>query len=156
MSKIIGHAVPTDETVGVVGDIYTNSVTGVEYKCVAIREIVTDEIQRYYVWVRVGGGSNSGGGNSGSGSHSGPCSWNDITDKPEIPEAFSGSYNDLTDKPEIPEAFSGSYNDLTDKPDLNAPKNEMILNSSSEGSTKKFKITIEDSGVLTATEIEEG
>ena len=30
---------------------------------------------------------------------------------------------------------------------------EMILKSSTSGSTKKFKITVDDSGALTATEI---
>lgn len=39
--------------------------------------------------------------------------------------------------------------------DLTAPRTEFILNSSTEGSTKKFKITIDDEGVLTATEIVE-
>ena len=68
-------------------------------------------------------------------------SYNDLTDKPTIPDSlsdlsddsthrlvtdtektawdaksdFSGSYNDLTDKPTL---FSGSYTDLTDKPTL--------------------------------------
>lgn len=32
---------------------------------------------------------------------------------------------------------------------------ELYLNSSTEGSAKKFKLTIDDSGVLTATEIVE-
>lgn len=39
--------------------------------------------------------------------------------------------------------------------DIVAPKNELILNSSTSGSTKKFKITIDDDGILTATEIVE-
>ena len=30
---------------------------------------------------------------------------------------------------------------------------EIILKSSTEGSTKKFKITVDDSGALTATEV---
>ena len=59
--------------------------------------------------------------------------WNDVENKPNFATvATSGSYNDLTDKPVIPEApdltpyaktadlstvaTSGSYNDLTDKP----------------------------------------
>jgi len=42
--------------------------------------------------------------------------YNDLTNKPIIPETFSGNYNDLTNKPIIPEPFSGSYDDLTDKP----------------------------------------
>ena len=39
--------------------------------------------------------------------------------------------------------------------DIVAPKTELILKSSIEGSTKKFKLTIDDNGVLTATEIVE-
>ena len=61
-------------------------------------------------------------------------SYNDLTDKPVIPEApdltpyaktadlstvaTSGSYEDLTNKPNL---FSGSYNDLTDKPVIPEP-----------------------------------
>ena len=40
-------------------------------------------------------------------------------------------------------------------PDINAPKTEFILNSSTEGSTKRFKITVDDNGTLTTTEIVE-
>lgn len=36
---------------------------------------------------------------------------------------------------------------------INAPKVELILISSTEGSTKQFKLTINDDGILTATEI---
>lgn len=39
--------------------------------------------------------------------------------------------------------------------DLNAPKTELILTSSTSGSSKQFKITIDDEGVITATEIVE-
>ena len=63
----------------------------------------------------------------------GAVDWNDVENKPNFATvAESGSYNDLTDKPTIPEApdltpyaktadlstvaTSGSYNDLTDKP----------------------------------------
>lgn len=63
----------------------------------------------------------------------GAVDWNDVENKPNFATvAESGSYNDLTDKPVIPEApdltpyaktadlstvaTSGSYNDLTDKP----------------------------------------
>lgn len=42
-----------------------------------------------------------------------------------------------------------------DKTDILSLRDEFILNSSTEGSTKKFKITIDDDGVLTATEIVE-
>ena len=38
---------------------------------------------------------------------------------------------------------------------VDSPKIEFILKSSTEGSTKQFKITIDDDGVLTATEIVE-
>lgn len=66
MSKFTGYGAPTDETVGAVGDIYINSNNGVEYECVAIREIKTDTIQRYYLWVRAATDSNSGGGTGGT------------------------------------------------------------------------------------------
>ena len=39
--------------------------------------------------------------------------------------------------------------------DVTAPKTELILTSSTSGSAKQFKITIDDEGVLTATEIVE-
>lgn len=45
--------------------------------------------------------------------------------------------------------FSGSYNDLTDVP------TDVIINSSTEGSTKKFKITVDDAGTITAMEVTE-
>ena len=65
----------------------------------------------------------------------GAVDWNDVENKPNFATvAESGSYNDLTDKPVIPEApdltlyaktadlstvaTSGSYNDLTDKPTI--------------------------------------
>jgi hypothetical protein len=38
---------------------------------------------------------------------------------------------------------------------VDAPRTEFILSSSTEGSTKKFKLTIDDDGVLTTTEIVE-
>ena len=36
-----------------------------------------------------------------------------------------------------------------------APQTELILNSSTEGSTKQFKLTIDDTGTLTIAEIVE-
>lgn len=39
--------------------------------------------------------------------------------------------------------------------DVSAPKTEFILASSTEGSTKQFKITIDDAGTLTVTEVEQ-
>jgi surface protein len=38
---------------------------------------------------------------------------------------------------------------------VNAPKTELILSSSIEGSTKQFRITVDDDGVLTISEIVE-
>jgi hypothetical protein len=40
-------------------------------------------------------------------------------------------------------------------PDITAPRTELILTSSTSGSSKQFKLTIDDDGVLTATEIVE-
>jgi hypothetical protein len=44
---------------------------------------------------------------------------------------------------------------VSDIPDVSAPKTEFILASTTEGSNKKFKITIDDSATLTITEITE-
>ena len=64
---------------------------------------------------------------------------------------FSGNYNDLTNKPTIP-----SINGLASETYVNnAVANAMILNSTTEGSTKKFRITVDDAGTLTAVEITE-
>lgn len=64
---------------------------------------------------------------------------------------FSGSYNDLTNKPTIP-SIAGLASETYVN---NAVANAMILNSTTEGSTKKFRITVDDTGVLTAVEITE-
>lgn len=64
---------------------------------------------------------------------------------------FSGNYNDLTNKPSIP-SIAGL---ATETYVNNIVSNVMILNSTTEGSTKKFKITVDDSGTLTAVEITE-
>lgn len=65
---------------------------------------------------------------------------------------FSGSYNDLTNKPTIP-----SIDGLATEEYVNTAvaNKEFILNSSTEGSTKKFRVTVDDAGVLTAVEITE-
>ena len=63
---------------------------------------------------------------------------------------FSGSYNDLTNKPTIPSIDGLATTDYVDSAVANK---EFILNSTTEGSTKKFKITVDDSGVLSATEV---
>lgn len=64
---------------------------------------------------------------------------------------FSGSYNDLTNKPTIP-SIAGLASETYVN---NAVANAMILNSTTEGSTKKFKVTVDDTGALTAVEITE-
>lgn len=65
---------------------------------------------------------------------------------------FSGNYNDLTNKPTIPSIEGlASEKYVDDK----IAEMEFVLNSSTEGSTKKFKITVDDNGTLTATEITE-
>jgi hypothetical protein len=64
---------------------------------------------------------------------------------------FSGNYNDLTNKPTIP-SITGLASETYVN---NAVANAMILNSTTEGSTKKFKVTVDDTGALTAVEITE-
>ena len=60
---------------------------------------------------------------------------------------FSGNYNDLTNKPTIP-----SIAGLATEEYVNNAVTNIILTS--EGG-KKFKLTVDDTGVLTATEITE-
>ena len=100
-------------------------------------------------------------------------SYNDLTNKPTIPStaglasetyvnnavagkvdadtlatvATSGSYNDLTNKPTIP-----SIAGLATEEYVNNALTNIVLTS--EGG-KKFKLTVDDTGVLTATEIVE-
>ena len=63
---------------------------------------------------------------------------------------FSGNYNDLTNKPTIP-SIDGLA--TTSYVDTAVANKEFILNSSTEGSIKKFRVTVDDTGTLTAVEV---
>ena len=65
---------------------------------------------------------------------------------------FSGNYNDLTNKPTIPSIAGLATEEYVDNAVANK---EFILSSSTEGSTKKFRVTVDDSGTLTAVEVTE-
>ena len=65
---------------------------------------------------------------------------------------FSGSYNDLTNKPTIPSIAGLATEEYVDNAVANK---EFVLNSSTEGSTKKFRVTVDDTGALTAVEVME-
>lgn len=65
---------------------------------------------------------------------------------------FSGNYNDLTNKPTIPSVAGLATTTYVDEVVANK---EFILNSTTEGSTKRFRVTVDDSGVLTAVEVVE-
>lgn len=55
---------PTTRTEGAVGDIFTNTATGEQYRCTDVHEVRTDEVTRYYEWVRIiSGGGNDPGSN---------------------------------------------------------------------------------------------
>ena len=71
----------------------------------------------------------------------------DVGALPNTTTLFSGSYNDLTDKPTMP-----SIDGLATEDYVNDAVSNIILTS--EGG-KKFKLTVDDSGVLTATEVTE-
>ena len=71
----------------------------------------------------------------------------DVGALPSTTTLFSGSYNDLTDKPTIPSVDGFATTDYVD----NAVSNIVLT---SEGG-KKFKLTVDDSGVLTAVEVTE-
>jgi hypothetical protein len=66
--------------------------------------------------------------------------------------ATSGSYNDLSDKPTIPSIVGLATEEYVNTAVANK---EFILKSTTEGSTKQFRVTVDDSGVLTAVEIVE-
>lgn len=66
--------------------------------------------------------------------------------------ATSGSYNDLVDKPTIPSIDGLATTTYVDDAVMNK---EFILNSTTEGSTKRFRVTVDDAGTLTAVEITE-
>lgn len=65
---------------------------------------------------------------------------------------FSGSYNDLTNKPTIPSIDGLATETYVDTAVANK---EFILNSTTEGSTKRFRVTVDDTGTLTAIEVTE-
>ena len=65
---------------------------------------------------------------------------------------FSGNYNDLTNKPTIPSIAGLATEAYVDTAVANK---EFILHSSTEGSTKKFRVTVDDTGTLTAVEVTE-
>lgn len=65
---------------------------------------------------------------------------------------FSGNYNDLTNKPTIPSIDGLASTTYVDNAVANK---EFILNSTTEGSTKRFRVTVDDTGALTAVEITE-
>ena len=65
---------------------------------------------------------------------------------------FSGSYNDLANKPTIPSIDGLATETYVDDKLSNI---EFILNSTTEGSSKKFRVTVDDTGALTAVEITE-
>lgn len=76
----------------------------------------------------------------------------DVGALPSSTTLFSGNYNDLTNKPTIPSIDGLATTTYVDNAVANK---EFILNSTTEGSTKKFKVTVDDSGTLTAVEITE-
>ena len=74
----------------------------------------------------------------------------DVGALPSTTTLFSGNYNDLTNKPTIPSVDGLASETYVDN---KIATMEFILNSSTEGSTKKFKITVDDTGALTAVEV---
>lgn len=72
--------------------------------------------------------------------------------------AIGGAVSDIADLKEDIEAASDDIVDLkADVTDIKAKVTDtaLILSSSTEGSTKKFSITVDDDGELTATEVTE-
>lgn len=76
----------------------------------------------------------------------------DVKALPDTTTLFSGNYNDLTNKPTIPSIAGLATETYVNEAVANK---EFILNSTTEGSAKKFRVTVDDSGTLTAIEITE-
>lgn len=76
----------------------------------------------------------------------------DVGALPSTTTLFSGNYNDLSNKPTIPSVEGLASEAYVDN---KIAAMEFILSSSTEGSTKKFRITVDDTGVLTAVEVVE-
>ena len=76
----------------------------------------------------------------------------DVGALPSTTTLFSGNYNDLSNKPTIPSVEGLASETYVDN---KIAAMEFILNSSTEGSTKKFRITVDDTGALTAVEVVE-
>lgn len=59
--------------------------------------------------------------------------YQDIDNTPSLAQvATTGNYNDLSNKPTIPEAFSGNYNDLTNTPEIPTRISDLVdVNTSS-------------------------
>ena len=74
----------------------------------------------------------------------------DVGALPNTTVLFSGDYNDLSNKPTIPSIDGLATEEYVNNTVANK---EFILNSITEGSTKKFKVTVDDTGTLTAVEI---
>lgn len=76
----------------------------------------------------------------------------DVGALPSTTTLFSGNYNDLTNRPTIPSVEGLATETYVDE---KIATKEFILNSSTEGSTKKFRVTVDDTGTLTAVEVVE-
>lgn len=66
---------------------------------------------------------------------------------------FKFEYSDAWDGTWTTTAWGATF---ATKADLEAARPYVILNSSTKGSTKQFKVTVDDSGTLSATEVTEG
>lgn len=65
MAEITGRGRPADMIKGEVDDTYTDLDTGKKYKCVAVHEVKSDTVIRYYTWVQVIEGNSTGSGANG-------------------------------------------------------------------------------------------
>lgn len=81
--------------------------------------------------------------------------WDNPLDERYIPDTIARK-SDIAEINIPVTSVNGMTGDVViDIPDINAPKSEFILNSSTPDSTKQFKLTIDDTGTLTIAEIVE-
>lgn len=79
-----------------------------------------------------------------------------IKNKPTIDTALSSTSENTVQNKVVKTAIDEVQNTVKEYIDSKVSDKELILFSSTENSTKKFKITVNDSGTISAKEVTEG
>ena len=146
LSAEVKSGPPTESTPGAVGEIYVDISTGLRWECTeSYTKTYYKGTQTFYNWVERGldpkfvvDGLND----------------EDAADKDEVQKALNSAkaYADsLADNYDQKGAAARALNDAKTYMNNQIKSDGIIVASSTSGSTKKFKITVNDEGTLTAT-----